>query len=110
MTQYGKITYRGDSGSDYEFTVYSSDTSFDKMGAVYIITNRHQNISGGHSHSLIYIGQTGDLSEGFAKHQKQGCFALHNYNCILVYRKDNEKVRMFVESDLLGKHAPLCNR
>lgn len=110
MTKYGKVTYQGNSGTDYEFTVYSSDTSFDNIGAVYIITNRHQDISGGHSHTLIYIGQTGDLSEGFGKHHKQGCFALHNYNCILVYRKDNEKVRMLVESDLLGKYTPLCNR
>lgn len=110
MTQYGKITYQGTSGTDYEFTVYSRDTSFDKIGAVYIITNRHQDLGGGHSHTLIYIGQTEDLSKGFDKHPQQGCFALYNYNCILVYRKDNEKVRMIVESDLLDKYSPLCNR
>lgn len=110
MTQYGTLTYQGNSGTDYEFTAYSHDAKFDKIGAVYIITNRHQDISGDHSHTLIYIGQTADLAVGFKKHHRKDCFALHNFNCILVYRKDNEKVRKYVESDLLDKYSPLCNR
>lgn len=42
----------------YTFEIYTADTEFNNVGAVYFFTRRNDN-SG--SHSLLYIGQSGEL-------------------------------------------------
>ena len=42
----------------YPFEIYTADTEFNNVGAVYFFTRRNDN-SGGHS--LLYIGQSGEL-------------------------------------------------
>jgi len=109
MKKYKTITYTGGSGNNYDFTGYPSDTNFKALGAVYIITNRYQNIDGGYSHDKIFIGETGDLCGRFASHHKLSYFQNHNPNSICIFREDDEQRRLQIESDLLVNYSPPCN-
>jgi hypothetical protein len=74
MTEYGSVTFTGGSGTKYKFTSYSWDTSFNTVGAAYVIAYRKQGTDGGYSHIRVYIGQTGDLSERFDSTTKHLAF------------------------------------
>ena len=93
MAKYGTVTFTGESGKKYEFTAYSFDTEFNKSGGVYFITKRSSNDEGGHSHTRIYVGQTGDLSERFDDHHKAECFSSNSANCKCIFGESNEKKR-----------------
>ena len=110
MAKYGTVRYTGQSGQEYEFTAYSNDTEFKEgYGAVYFVTNRHSNNKDGYSHTRIYIGQTGDLSERFDDHHKADCFASHNANCICILGEASKPNRLSIEKDLIDNYNPPCN-
>ena len=87
---------------------YSIDTSFNSVGAVYFITKRSKD-NGGHNHTRIYVGETGDLSTRFDDHHKAGCFNEHDANCICVYQEESESKRLKIEKDLIDNYNPPCN-
>jgi hypothetical protein len=110
MAKYGTVTYTGKSGKKYEFTAYSWDTEFkENYGAVYFITKRSPNNDGGNSHTRIYVGQTGDLSERFDDHHKANCFSSKGANCKCIYGESNKESRLAIERDLIEAYDPPCN-
>jgi len=110
MAYKGNITYQGASGKDYIFKVYEKSTTFNDVGAVYLITkSQYKKAKDRWYHSLIYIGQTQDLSARFDNHHKENCFKEKQYNRICVYRVNGEKTRLKVEKDLLDNYDPPCN-
>ena len=68
MTKLSTLTLKGASGQTYDFTVYSYDTEFNAVGAVYEITHRKKKPEGNYNHAAIYIGETSDLSTRFDGH------------------------------------------
>jgi hypothetical protein len=107
----GKIadaTFTGASGKKYSFEVYPFGTTFTAVGAVYAFTVRTVSKGKG-THSFVYIGQTGDLSERFENHHKAKCITKNNPTCICVHGDSNEKSRLDIEADLLAKNTTLCN-
>ena len=72
-------------GSKYSFKAYSTDTSFNDVSAVYIFTKRTVKDGKG-SHSLLYIGETGELGTRIANHEKWDCVNSNGCNCICVHR------------------------
>ena len=110
MAKLSTITFTGASGSKYEFNSYAFGTNFkENYGAVYFITNRHQNDDGGYSHVRIYVGQTEDLSTRFDDHHKQDCFDQENANCVCIHGEQNENTRLDIERDLIDNYNPPCN-
>ena len=109
MTKLGNIKFEGKSGKKYTFNVYTIDTEFKEIGAVYFITKRTENKDGTGKHFRIYIGRTEDLSERFDDHHKQKCFNNNEANCICVYSESNEEKRIEIESDLIDNYNPPCN-
>lgn len=103
------LSLNGKSGSVYGFDVYTYDTTFNAVRAVYAVTNRHQNNAGTMTHTLIYVGQTGDLSERFDDHHKARCFERNGANCIGVHRDNDEDSRLSKEADLLEQWSTSCN-
>lgn len=99
----------GASGKKYTFYVYPYGQTFKAMGGVYAITRATPNSTGGNDHKIIYIGQTGDLSERFDDHHKESCFTRNqaNRHCVLV--EGNEKTRLAIEADLIAAYNPPCN-
>lgn len=71
-----------------------------------IITNA---VNGQYTHTVIYIGQTGDLSTRFDDHHKADCFTSHKANCICTHCDDDEDSRLAKEQDLIAYYNPPCN-
>ncbi len=109
MTKLSKVTFTGESGEQYSFTAYSQDTTFNAVGAVYLITHRVKDSAANHNHTMIYVGQTGDLSNRPSNHHKTDCFDTHDANCICIYPEENEDRRLSIETDLRRAYNPPCN-
>ncbi len=99
----------GASGKKYAFLVYPWGTTFKPIGGVYAVTRATSNQAGGQTHTIVYLGQTGDLSERFDDHHKADCFNRRSANCICVHVEDNEKSRLAIEADLIAAYNPPCN-
>ena len=99
----------GASGKKYAFLVYPLGTTFKPLGGVYAVTRAAANPSGGQTHSIVYIGQTGDLSERFDAHHKGECFGRRGGTHMCVQVEGNERVRLAIESDLIANYNPPCN-
>ena len=100
------VSLTGASGSTYRFAVYPWGTNFNPVGAVYAILRK--DLSSG-NYTILYIGQTGDLSERFNGHHKQNCFDQHRKTHTGVHVERSESRRLAIESDLLGYYKTACN-
>jgi hypothetical protein len=109
MAKLATVSFTGTSGATYEFDVYPWDTDFNAVGAVYFVTKRSHNAQNGYSHSGVYVGQTGDLSERFNSHHQPECLKRNGVHCICVYREGTEGRRREIEADLIANYQPPCN-
>ena len=100
------VNVRGASGTSYRFTVYPWGTNFNPVSAVYLIL-RKEYPSG--SYTILYVGQTGDLSDRFNNHHKQQCFDSNRKSHIGVLMEGSEPRRLNIEADLLGYYQTACN-
>lgn len=106
----GTLILKGASGTEYKFLVYPIGTSFKSIGGVYYISKRTKKSDGvGGTHSQVYIGETGDLSERFDNHHKADCFVKNNANCISVHTNNSKTERLYIEKDLIDNYNPSCN-
>ena len=102
----GKIadaTFKGKFGT-YAFEVYTTDTIFNSVGAVYILSRRVEGI-----HTFLYIGQTNSLRERIPYHEKWHCAKNYGVNCICVHRDSDANSRLRKEIDLLAANWTPCN-
>jgi hypothetical protein len=110
MAKLGTVTFKGVSSNTYEFTAYTRDTTFKEIGAVYFMTARNPNGEGGYSHTRIYVGQTGNLSNRPLNHHRKDCFDDHGANCVCIYTEESEDDRLVIETDLRENYDPPCNQ
>lgn len=80
------------------------------MGGVYFMTKRAPKPEGGFGHTRIYVGQTGDLSSRPLNHHRTACFDKNGANCVCIYLESSEDRRFAIETDLMRKYDPPCNR
>ena len=107
----GKIadaTFKGKFGT-YAFEVYTTDTIFNSVGAVYIFSKRIVGLDGKGTHTFLYIGQTNSLRERISNHEKVPCVRRHGVNCICVHRDSDANSRQHKEIDLLSVNKTPCN-
>ena len=108
----GKIadaTFHGETGT-YNFGVYTTDTVFIDVGAVYIFSKRVIGSDGRGTHTLLYIGQTSSLEDRIPYHEKWPCVQQYGVNCICVHQDDDTNSRIAKENDLLAVNNPPCNK
>lgn len=84
--------------------VYPWGQAFNPVGGVYLVLKRKIG-----NYEILYIGQTGDLSERFDDHHKQGCFDRNDRTHIGVRVVNTEQERLDIERDLLGHYKIACN-
>lgn len=104
MPKETSVTLKGNSGRSYDFDVYPWNTSFNPIGAVYAVLKKN-----GSNFTILYIGQTNDLSERFDNHHKQGCFDRNNKTHIAIHTESSESRRFNIETDLVRNYSPTCN-
>jgi len=103
MSKIGTAVFYGQSGTGYEFEVFTSDTNFNNVSAVYIFTRRTLDSEGQGVHAMLYIGETEELGNRIANHEKWPCVDGHNCNCICIHQEPDENTRLTKETDL--RHA-----
>ena len=108
MSKISDATFSGKTGK-YDFQVYSADTTFKAVGALYVFTKRTVDASGKGTHDLLYIGETDSLADRIPNHEKWPCVRRNGVNCICVHRDDGEASRLGKESDLRAGNATPCN-
>lgn len=105
MAKVDTATATGASGEKYAFDVYPWEQLFRPLGGVYVVLRRQQN----NMYDVLYVGQTGDLSERFDQHHKQPCFDRNQRTHIGVLLEGTERRRLAIERDLLGNYQTVCN-
>lgn len=104
-----QMALTGVSGRNYTFHVFGGDVQFKPGAGVYAITRAEPNANGGHKHQILYVGQTGDLSERFDQHHKAESCRRHGANRICAMLASDEQTRLAIERDLVAKYNPPCN-
>ena len=105
MAKVDTVTATGASGGKIAFDVYPWGQLFRPLGGVYVVLRRQQN----DLYDVLYVGQTGDLSERFDHHHKQSQFDRNQRTHIGVHLEGVEQRRLAIERDLLGNYRPICN-
>jgi hypothetical protein len=110
MSKMGAITFVGNSGNRYEFTLYPLDARFKAgYGGVYFVTSRHDQEHAHHSHHNIFGGETDDLSSVLSDHPKQALFETEQANCVAVHATRNAPARARILAELVEKYSPPGN-
>ena len=107
MPKLGTVAFSG-MREEYDFTVYSSDTPFNDIGAVYVFTKR-VTAGGKTTHTFLYIGESGELGTRIASHEKWPCVNRNGVNAICIHQEENERTRLRVETDLRAANTTPCN-
>ncbi len=105
MAAEDRITVTGASGTQYEFEVYPWGTKFKPLGGVYLVLRKE--LTG--RYTILYIGQTGDLSERFENHHRAGCFTRYGRTHIAIRLEGSEQRRFDIETDLIQNYKTSCN-
>ena len=100
------ITMEGRSGAKYQFQVFPWGTDFKPLGVVYSVL-KHRTDG---RYDVIYIGQTGDLSERFDDHHKAACFTWNGRTHVGVHLESSEQRQLAIEQDLIANYNPPCNK
>lgn len=108
MTSFPALTFSGKSGKSYNLSGYTLNTQFKPVGAIYALCKQYLS-NGKNQYEVLYIGQTGDLSNRFDDHHKMPCALGNGANCIYVLTEKNEKTRFQIEADLIQAFSPPCN-
>jgi len=109
MAAVGNLTLTGASSASYTFEIYPWNTPFNPVAAVYVVTKGFLAKDGGFRHSILYVGETGSLSERFANHHKADTMQRHQANHITVLLERNPEIRLRIEADLIDAYNPPCN-
>ncbi|MEI8341203.1 MAG: hypothetical protein WCH43_06660 [Verrucomicrobiota bacterium] len=99
----------GASGKKYTLEAYPLSTTFKALGGIYAISKRILNQDKTGTHTVLYVGQTGDLSARFNDHHKEDCWTRNSANCISILLEGTEARRLAIESDLVNAINPPCN-
>ena len=108
MSKIADATFKGKTGT-YNFGVYTTDTVFIDVGAVYIFSKRVVDSDGRGRHTFLYIGRTHSLEDRFSYHEKWACAQENGVNCICIHQDDNANSRLKKERDLLTANPTPCN-
>lgn len=100
------ITLTGKSSRQYTFRIYRRVQKFTAVGAVYAMARRNED----GRYSIIYIGQTGDLSVRPLNHHRTACFDRNGADHLFIHAQSDEKTRFAIETDLIQAYNPPCNR
>lgn len=104
------FTFYGESGTAYQFEVYTLDTSFNDVAGNYLFSARRVD-NDSIIHTLLYTGKTESFRDRLNNRHHSWENAIDNgFNCICVKQENNSTNRTYIESELLGKYRLELNR
>ena len=105
MAMHPTVTLTARSGTSYHFPVFPLGTPLAVVGGVYAVMR-----DDGARWTVLYIGQTGDLSCRFDNHHHEMAFRRQRATHIAAIGISAEDRRRQVEADLVGTYAPPINQ
>ena len=98
-------TWKGKSGSEYEFDVHPVETNWTTNPGIYIFARDN-----GNTWTPIYIGQTGNFKQRLVpSHEKWDCATRNGMTHIhILYEFGGEDARKAIEKDLKDNYRELC--
>jgi len=102
------IVAKGASGKQYKFWVYPWGHQLKAEGGVYMALKSTGTILTP-QFTVLYVGQTEDLSERFDDHHKQPCFNRNGKTHIGATLVSGMEARLAIEADLVASFNPACN-
>ena len=95
----------GQSGKTYAFYIFPIGTVFEPVGGNYVFCTR--NAAG--KWVPQYIGQTDNLKDRLADHDKEACAKRNGATHIHAHRNATKADRLAEEKDLIQNYDPSCN-
>lgn len=105
MSKVGDVSFLGSSRAIYKFGVYTLDTNFTDIGAVYVFSGT--NAKG--QHQPLYVGATGELGNHIQSHNQWPRIRQDGVKHICVRIDKSESSRNSTTSDLIAYYNPPCN-
>ena len=104
-----KVVWKGQSGKEYTFDVYSLNTAFNEVRCVYIYTK----IADG-EWKAVYVGQTSQLGTRLGQHSNGNgdsdkCIQQSRATHLHVHVLTPESSRLNVETDIRNNYKWSCN-
>ncbi|WP_165177537.1 hypothetical protein [Desulfovibrio sp. ZJ369] len=109
MPSEGTAIFYGESGDGYQFNIYKSDTNFRNISAVYIFCKATIDNDLNLMLAPLYIGETDELGDRIAKHEKLECVIFEGCTHICIKAVSGRKTRLEVEKDLRHNYPTPCN-
>jgi hypothetical protein len=109
MNRCTRVTFIGSSGADYQFEVYPLDSIFSDFAAVYMFTKRSEGADGQGRHTAVFIGESEELGARLSEQDVLKSAERYKFNCVCVYREDDEDLRAAAEADLRKRYKPKGN-
>ena len=104
-----KVKWTGESGKQYEYWVYDTNTTWKDAPGNYIFAGRDQQ----NQWVPLYIGETGSLRDRLSpidRHEKWPCARRNGATHVHAHvNQDGIQERRKEESDLIDAHNPRCN-
>lgn len=97
----GSLTFKDNYGKTYPFGVYSKNTRFKAVAAIYAFLTSDNRV--------LYIGQTTDLSTRFNDHHKWNAASRLGFEKIAVCTQVTLLMLDVVERRLIEHYRPRCN-
>jgi hypothetical protein len=102
MGSFGQFVFIGQSGQKHLFDLYLWGTTFEPFAAVFVVMDATTN-------TIIYIGESADMSEGIKNHPKAEIFSQYLANCICIHADDDAESRRAKFQDLVTRYSPIGN-
>ena len=99
------LTVYGASRRQYQFEIQPLWDPQPAVPGCYIFTRRETN----GRYTLIYIGETGNLSERLIDHHKWPCITHYKATNLCVHFTESKLGAASIEKDLLENYDTLCN-
>ena len=99
------MTLTGKSQQVYTFDLVPIGTNLNSGAGCYAFVKDLTN----NQYPLVYIGETGDLSERFDSHHKMPCIKTNGATQIGVHRTVSKQAAKNIEDDILAIYSPPCN-
>ncbi|HVV34485.1 MAG TPA: hypothetical protein VHC73_14750 [Vitreimonas sp.] len=100
------VTLTGRSGAQHTFAIWHRDTRFQARGGVYIMAR----LETFPEFTMIYIGETADLSKRPFVKERVPCFNQHRVDRIFTLDEQDAAKRKAIADDLLQAIMPVCNQ
>jgi hypothetical protein len=100
-----KCIWVGASGKNYEYEIYSMNTTWNDVPGNYIFAKE----TSPHRWVAVYIGETESFKDRLPNHNELSCIQRNGGTHIHVHVNSNKQARLDEETDLLANSPTPCN-